>query len=73
MNNSCIIWYNPKKRVYYHKLYHGLVTSYNIGDANSYGHYIVYKFRLYNEHSVKINLKQKILRALINELEKGDL
>lgn len=70
MNKTCVVWFNPYKQSYYHHLIKGTAYSYNIGDANSYGHYIVYKFKLYDFRPVKINLKQKILRALINELDK---
>lgn len=70
---SVIVWYNPCKRVYYHKYIKGFANSYYIGLANSYGHYVVYKFSL--NHDVvplKHNLKQRILNALLKELEKGD-
>lgn len=72
MNNTIIVWYNPKKRFYYHKFVKGTGYSYNIGDANSYGHYIVYKIQLYKEvRPIKINLKQRIINALLDELEKN--
>lgn len=70
---SIIVWYNPKKRVYYHKYIRGFANSYNIGDGNSYGHYIVYKFKLGSDiKPVRHNIKQRILNALLDELQKGD-
>ena len=70
---SVIVWYNPYKRIYYHKYIKGFANSYNIGLANSYGHYVVYKFVLNHDVvPVKHNLKQRILNALLKELEKGD-
>ena len=70
---SIIVWYNPKKRIYYHKYIKGFANSYNIGDGNSYGHYIVYKFKLASDiQPVRHNIKQRILNVLLDELQKGD-
>lgn len=70
---SVIVWYNPKKRIYYHKYVKGFANSYEIGNANSYGHYIIYKFVLNHDiRPIKHNIKQRILNALLSELEKGD-
>lgn len=73
IKNSVIVWYNPNKNVYYHKFIRGFGSSYSIGYTNSYGHYIVYKFILNNNiRPVKHNIKQRIINALLRELEKGD-
>lgn len=70
---SIIVWYDPKKLRYYHKYIKGFASSYNIGDGNSYGHYIVYKFTLNHDiKPVRYNIKQRILNALLDELQKGD-
>lgn len=69
--NSIVIWYNPSKQIYYHRFVKGFGYQYNIGDANSYGHYIIYKLTLNHDiKPIRYNLKQRILNALLNELEK---
>ena len=37
-----VIWYNPKKDIYYHKVNQGTYRKYKIGDSNSYGHQVFY-------------------------------
>lgn len=70
---SVVVWYNPQKRIYYHKFIKGFANSYYIGYGNSYGHYVVYKFILNHDlMPARHNIKQRILNALLNELQKGD-
>lgn len=71
MNNTIIVWYNPNKQKIYHKFVKGTGYSYHIGDYNSYGHCIIYIIKLYKEvRPVKIKLKERIIIALLKELNK---
>lgn len=68
--NSICIWYNPNKDLYYHKVIHGFATNYFIGKVNSYGHILVYIFRLENYYvPYKNRLKKKVVNYLIKELK----
>lgn len=65
---SVVVWYDPKKRRYYHKYIRGFAHSYNIYDRNSYDHYVVYKFVLNHDiKPVRYNIKQRILNALLKD------
>lgn len=37
-----VIWYDPKKKVYFHKINKGTYKRYKVGDTNSYGHQVFY-------------------------------
>ena len=68
---SCLIWYNPINESYYHRYYKGFCINYDLGMSNSYGHILVYKFKLNNKTDmpVKYTFKKKVIKYLIKELE----
>lgn len=58
-----LVWYNPKKNVYYHRFYKGHYHStsiYQLGYVNQYNHVIVDIIDIYNVKSnfgIKHSLK----------------
>lgn len=68
-----VIWYNPNKKIYYHKLLRGFREQYKIGNENSYGHVIVdvIDLQFYIEKPCKLFFK-RLLRKLISFLEKKE-
>lgn len=68
---SCLIWYNPRKDIFYHKFIKGFAVNYDLGMSNSYGHLLMYKFKLdnINDVPIKYRFKKKVIKYLIKELE----
>ena len=68
---KCVVWYNPHKNCYYHKIVRGYYTNYNIGFANQYNHTIVYVINLEKQFKVnKKRLKETIIDNIILYLKK---
>ena len=69
---SMVIWYNPHKDIYYHKLVNGsyIATDYSIGYRNSYDHVIVHKIDDFDFYRKRVPIKRKVAKKLISFLNK---
>ena len=69
---SMVIWYNPHKDIYYHKLVNGsyIATDYSIGYRNSYDHVIVHKIDDFDYYRKRVPIKRKVAKKLISFLNK---
>ena len=66
-----IVWYNPRKQSYYHKIVRGFYTNYNIGFKNQYNNTIVYIISLEKQFKIpKKRLKEQIIDNIILYLRK---
>ena len=66
-----VVWYNPHKQCYYHRIVRGYYTNYNIGFKNQYNHTIVYIVLLEKHYVVsKKRLKEVIIDNVILYLRK---
>lgn len=70
--NKCVIWYNPKKDIYYHRIVKGHYEyhDYNVGSKNSYDHTIVHVIENFDYTSKRIPIKKRIVRSTIRFLKK---
>ena len=65
-----IVWYNPKKNIYYYKKIKGYYADYYIGYENSYGHKIILIIDDLVVYTIKVPLKTCLINRLIRFLEK---
>lgn len=66
-----IVWYNPRKQQFYHKIVRGYYTDYKIGFKNQYNHSIVYIISLEKQYKItKRRLKESIIETIILYLKK---
>ena len=65
-----IIWYNPKKNIYYYKYVTGIYQDYFVGFVNQYNHVIVLILKLNFYKSKKTPLRKRLIRKIISFLEK---
>ena len=72
MSKFLVVWFVPKKGVYYHRLVSGhyLEQDYSIGSKNQYGHVIVHKVENFDFYRKKVPLKQIIINKSISYLQK---
>lgn len=68
LKNRLIIWYNPNKDIYYHKIVWGWYCNYKVGYINGYGHEVIYILDLPSYY--RPSLAQRALKRLIRFLEK---
>lgn len=72
--NKCVVWYNPNKDIYYHKIIKGHYEyhDYNVGSKNSYDHVIVHVIDNFDFKIKRIPIKKRIVRKTIQFLKKYD-
>lgn len=70
--NRCIVWYNPTKNVYYHKIVKGHYEyfDYSVGNKNSYGHEIIHVIDNFDFKVKRVPIKKRIVRGTIKFLKK---
>lgn len=69
LNRKLIIWYNPKKDVFYYKIVEGFYQRYYVGYKNSYNHEVILIIPV--EFKVKRpTLRKRLLMKVISFLEK---
>lgn len=69
MHSQLIIWFNPKKQLYYHRINKGWYKHYEVGDKNSYGHTVFYVVNGVDFFIRKDPFIKRFLRKLIVSLE----
>lgn len=69
---TLIVWYNPNKDIYYHRIINGsyIEQNYCLGAKNSYGHEIVHKIDGFDFYKKKIPIKKRVVRKTIKILRK---
>lgn len=67
-----IVWFNPKKGVYYHRIVRGtyLESSYFVGFENQYGHKIVHVVDNFDFDFKHVPLRQRIINKSFSYLQK---
>lgn len=66
---TIIIWFNPIKNVYYHRIVCNIITKYEVGYVNKYGHKVVDVIDL-RSIFYKEPLKNKVIKRVIAFLHK---
>lgn len=67
---SLIVWYNPNKKEFYYKVICNIVTNYEEGFVNQYGHIVVLVIDIYKDLIYKEPLRNKVIRKFISFLHK---
>lgn len=65
-----IVWYNPKKNIYYYKKVKGFYADYYVGYVNSYGHEVVLLIDNLFINTYRQSFKVRLINRLIRFLEK---
>lgn len=68
--SKLIIWYNPNTKTYYHKFVRGFYCNYEVGFKNQYNHEIVLVIDKVVKRTIKLPLRNRLIKRLIRFLEK---
>ena len=69
---TLIIWFNPNKGVYYHRLVRGsyIEQDYSLGSKNSYEHVIVHKIEDFDFYKKQVPIKKRLINKSVRFLQK---
>lgn len=67
---SLIIWFNPKKKIYYYRVIYNFVSNYYEGYVNQYGHIVILVIHIYKDLIYKEPLRNKVIKKMISFLHK---
>lgn len=67
---SIIVWYNPKKNVYFYKIIYNFWDRYYEGYVNQYGHICILIIDIYKDLIYKEPLRKMVLKKFISFLQK---
>lgn len=67
---SLIIWFNPRKKIYYYRVINNFISNYYEGYINQYGHIVVLVIDIYKDLIYKEPLRNKVIRKFISFLHK---